>query len=68
MDTIKGSVNYIYENFQDRVIPENLNLLNLFVSPNGMSKIIKKVFWKGRFRLKLIDELGYRIAFLIGRI
>lgn len=66
--SIQDSVNYVYQNFADRLIPENKELISLFSTPNSIGKRFKKVFWRGRFRLKIQDEIGYRIAFLMGRI
>ena len=47
---------------------ENKRIIELFAQPNTMDKKVKKVFYRGRFRLFLTDEIGYRAAFLFGRI
>ena len=49
-------------------IQENKRIIELFAQPNTMDKKVKKVFYRGRFRLFLTDEIGYRAAFLFGRI
>ena len=68
MDSIQSSVDYIYQEFSDRVLVENISLIKSFSSPNTFRKKLKKVFWPGRFRKKILDEIGYRVAFLMGRI
>lgn len=68
MKSIQSSVNYINLRMNGRVLPHNKVLIDTFSQPNSFSKRIRKTFWPGRFRLKLIDEIGYRFAFLIGRI
>ncbi len=68
MESIQSSVNYICTHFHNRIKPDNKEIMSAFAEPNSAKKRMKKIFWNGRFRLKLVDELGYRFAFLIGRI
>lgn len=68
MESIQTSVNYIKDNYYSRVLDDNKKLIDTFSAPNSFGKRIKKVLWTSRFRLKIIDEIGYRLAFLIGRI
>lgn len=68
MSSIQESINYINKYFYDDILDSNKELIDMFTEPNTLSKRIKKVFWRDRFRLRLIDELGYRFAFLIARI
>lgn len=48
-------------------IVENTNLFNLFLDRDSIKNRLKKATWNKRFRSKLIDEFGYRLAFLFGR-
>lgn len=68
MESIQKSVDFIYTKYRQNIRPENLELMRLFSRPNSNKKRMKKVFWTCRFRLKTIDEIGYRVAFLLGRI
>ncbi len=68
LQSIQQSVDFIYKQYVHNIKPENIELISLFSSPSTFAKKIKKVFWRKRFRLRLIDEIGYRVAFLIGRI
>lgn len=52
----------------DDISKEDQQLLRLFSAPDSIMNRIKKVFYKKRFRRKLIDEFGYRFAFLLGKI
>ncbi|MBR1930275.1 MAG: glycosyltransferase [Lachnospiraceae bacterium] len=47
---------------------DNRKLISLFASTDSLKRRITKVFWKKRFRVVWIDEIGYRILFLIGRV
>lgn len=68
MASIQDSVNYIkLYLFNDVTIP-NRKLINCFSQPNSIRKKLNKIFWRKRFRLILADEIGYRFAFLLGRI
>jgi len=65
----KKNIHYIIDNCPlDTVRERDRELLYLFSEPNTVKKRIKKFFWKRRFRKKLPDEIGYRVAFLLGRI
>lgn len=61
----KDILKYINEYCFNKVLSDNIELFKLF---NNNNVRFKKVFWKKRFRSKLIDEIGYRVAFLFGRI
>lgn len=64
----KKIINYL-ENWEpEEISPENKALIQLFSEPNSCGKCLRKVFWKKRFRSKLLDEIGYRFAFLLWRI
>lgn len=54
--------------YLQNISEDDKRLLSLFSEPNSMLKKMQKVFYKKRFRRKLLDEIGYRIAFAIGRI
>lgn len=64
----KSILQYINTYCKADIIPANLDLFELFLSHNSFKIRLKKLSWKQRFRSKLIDEIGYRIAFLMGRI
>lgn len=68
MESIQDSINFIHKYYLGEINGNNRSNIELFSTPNTIKKRIKKVFSKGRYRLKLIDELGYRFAFMIGRI
>lgn len=56
---------YIDKNCHEMV--KNTSLFELFLEGDSLRNRLKKVTWHKRFRSKLIDELGYRIAFLLGK-
>lgn len=64
----KEIISLLKDNYSDSINEKDRQLLNLFSEPNSLSKRVKKVFYKKRFRRKLVDELGYRVAFMLGRI
>ncbi len=68
LESIQASVDYVLKEHHDEIEEKNKAIINAFASPNSIIKKLKKVFWPKRFRLRLIDELGYRVAFLMGRI
>lgn len=68
MSSIQNSVNYIHEYLYNDVTEKNKSIIDVFSEPKTAKKKIKKVLWKNRFRLLWTDELGYRFAFLLGRI
>ena len=68
MESIQSSINYIQEQYKDKVFPENRSVLQCFAQPNTLQKRLKKCLSIKRYRLRLTDEIGYRIAFLLGRI
>ena len=69
MRTQKKVIRYILDHCDINLMREkDRELILLFSEPNSFKKKMKKVFWKRRFRRRLPDEIGYRIAFLLGRI
>ncbi len=64
----KRIIEFIKTYSSDAIKKNNEILIELFSEPNTMRKRIKKVFWPYRFRNRLLDELGYRFAFAIGKI
>ncbi len=64
----KRFINYINHYSAYYIINDNKELIELFSTPNNLSKLIRKVLWPHRYRHRIIDEMGYRIAFLLGRI
>lgn len=52
----------------DKISDEDQKLLELFSTSNSVANRMKKVFYKKRFRRRMLDELGYRFAFLLGKI
>lgn len=68
MSSIQDSIDYIKTYLYHDVALQNKQLIGIFSKPNSIKKRMKKIFWKKRFRLRLLDELGYRFAFLLGRI
>ena len=47
---------------------EDRRLLELFIEKNSITNIIKKVFYKKRYRANIIDDLLIRVMFLIGKM
>lgn len=68
MASIQDTINYLNVHDLENMSQENKRIIELFAQPNTMDKKVKKVFYRGRFRLFLTDEIGYRAAFLFGRI
>ena len=68
MESIQSSINYIGKRYSRQIKAENSRIIEVFSQPNSLSKRINKVLWPKRFRLRLLDEIGYRFAFLFGRI
>lgn len=68
MASIQDTINYLNVHDLENMSQENKRIIELFAQPNTMDKKVKKVFYRGRFRLFLTDEIGYRVAFLFGRI
>lgn len=68
MESMQSAVDYICKQHSDDILPENIRLLNIFSRPNSIKKYIMKVFWPKRFRIRIMDEIGFRVAFLLGRI
>ena len=52
----------------DEISREDQRLLELFSTSDSVINRMKKVFYKKRFRKRLLDEIGYRFAFLLGKI
>ena len=65
---VDNVINYLFCNCISELHGEDKELIELFAKPNTIRKRAKKLFWKKRFRRRLADEIGYRMAFLIGRI
>ncbi len=61
-------LSYIKKYYPTDIKNENEDLYKLFLGKNTVRKMIKKVLWKKRFRSKILDEIGYRMAFFFGRI
>jgi len=64
----KKIIRYINDNFRVNILAENRELFELFSEPNCLKNRFKKVFWYKRYRTKWLDEIGYRCAFLMGRM
>ena len=67
-DDQKRIIKFIEAYEADNVLKDNIKIINLFSEPYVFSKRIKKFFWPRRFRTRILDEIGYRIAFILGRI
>lgn len=67
-DNQKNIIDYMQKAKKDSILRENVMLIELFSKPNSLKKRMKKVCWKKRFRSKVLDEIGYRMAFLIGKV
>lgn len=67
-NTQKSILNYLKKNCTKSILKENQDLIELFSCENTLIKKLKKLTWKKRFRTKIMDEIGYRVAFFIGRI
>lgn len=67
-DNQKYILDYMIKSCYNSVHNEDLELISLFTSTNSFCNRVKKITWKRRFRSRIIDELGYRFAFLLGRI
>ena len=61
-------LNYIDAVCPERILKENKELFELFSDRITLKNRLKKVTWKKRFRIMILDEVGYRVAFLLGRI
>ena len=59
---------YVKENYLLDIKGENLSLVLLFTSKKTILTQLKKTFWLKRYRKKIVDELGYRMAFAIWKI
>ena len=64
----KRIFNYLLHNEKSKIDHDDIKLLELFSMPNTMGKRIKKFWWQRRYRSRILDEIGYRFAFLLGRI
>lgn len=64
---IASSLNFLNDFHIKDVPQESKELISLFNSKKTLFIQLRKVFWPKRFRLKILDELGYRFAFLIGK-
>lgn len=53
--------------FDSNIKDENRRIYKI-LSQNNLKSNLQKFFWKKRYRVKLIDEIGYRVALLVGRI
>lgn len=67
-DNQRSILDYINKNCHELILDENKYLFDLFLEKDILKNRLKKVTWQGRFRSKKVDEIGYRFAFLLGRI
>lgn len=58
-------VSSFYQIYKDDMTKEQQATFELFL---GDGKRLKKVFWKGRFRAGLVDELAIRFLMLLGKV
>lgn len=58
----------IKKEFSTEILPENQKLVSLFCGDRNIKNQIKKILWNKRFRTLLIDEVGYRLLFLMGKL
>lgn len=61
------TISYIYKTYGKDMTERNRILMSIF-SDRTLIKQIKKIFWPKRFRVKLMDEIGYRFLFLCFRL
>ena len=64
----KRIITLLKKEYFDEISREDQRLLELFSTSDSVINRMKKVFYKKRFRRKILDELGYRLAFLLGKI
>ena len=64
----KKIITLLKKEYFDEISREDQRLLELFSTSDSAINRMKKVFYKKRFRRKILDELGYRLAFLLGKI
>ena len=67
-DEMKDIINYINKEYSACMNEQERKLIALFSGKSGLKKRMQKVFWHGRFRMVFMEEIGYRMLFLIGRI
>ena len=67
-DTQRKILNYIKTYCGEMMLDDNEELIKLFLEPDSFKNRLRKATWRKRFRSRFIDELGYRLAFLLGRI
>lgn len=60
-------IHFISEFYSDEVLISNVKLFELFSSSKTLKNRIKRVFWKKRYRVVLLDEIGYRVSFAFNR-
>lgn len=61
----QSDVTSFYEVYKDQMNKEQKDTFELFL---GDGKRLKKVFWKGRFRAGLVDEIAIRVLMLLGKV
>lgn len=66
--SLQTAIDYLHENMKEDILPEHQSLIELFSSPNSTKKMFHKLFWPERYRLRLVDEIGYRLAIFLKRI
>lgn len=64
----KSFIDYIKGRNGNEIYGEELRMIDLFSPPNTINKRFRKIFWPHRYRRRIIDEIGYRVAFLLGYI
>lgn len=67
-DNQKKILSYLISECWNEIEEDNNELIRLFTYEDGIKLRLNKTFYRKAFRNKLIDEFGYRIAFLLGRI
>jgi glycosyltransferase involved in cell wall biosynthesis len=65
--SLREVMRVLHELFEDEILPENVQLIELFSEPNTLKKKFAKVFYRKRFRNVLLDEIAYRLLFLLGK-
>lgn len=58
----------ISSKYGENIHEENRELFELFKGERTFKTQWKKVFWKRRFRNRIIDEIGYRLLFVTGKL
>lgn len=53
--------------FSKQIRHDAQRIFDLFSAPKSFWKNIKRAFWRKRYRVMWADELGYRLAFFLGR-